>query len=170
MDSRRSLLVLGTGFILWALLAPRRGRAGSGDLLSCSFCGKHQNEVQKLIHGQGGVLICDDCIDRVHTVLAATHKTVSTPIATIQYVSDENREVRCSFCTKRRYKVQSMAAVGKARICNRCLEGCDYLAHRRDTLWLAQHHPAGRKKRIMSLAASVADTLYGSDTRGDTRG
>ena len=147
---------------------PQHFRARTRELMSCAFCGNHQNEVKQLIHGPG-IRICDDCIDRVHTVLA-THKTAGTPIGTIQYVSDENREAQCSFCRKRRYKVQSMAATDKARICSRCLEGCDYLAHRRDAWWLAQHHVTGRKKRIMSLAGSVVDTLYGSDARDDTRG
>ncbi|RYZ85438.1 MAG: ATP-dependent Clp protease ATP-binding subunit ClpX, partial [Proteobacteria bacterium] len=31
-------------------------------LLRCSFCGKSQNEVKKLIAGPG-VYICDECIE-----------------------------------------------------------------------------------------------------------
>ncbi|MDN4487539.1 ATP-dependent Clp protease ATP-binding subunit ClpX [Demequina sp. SYSU T00039] len=34
--------------------------ADSGDLLKCSFCGKTQKQVRKLIAG-GGVYICDEC-------------------------------------------------------------------------------------------------------------
>lgn len=37
-------------------------REGSSSLLRCSFCGKSQNEVKKLIAGPG-VYICDECID-----------------------------------------------------------------------------------------------------------
>ena len=37
-------------------------REGSSGLLRCSFCGKSQNEVKKLIAGPG-VYICDECID-----------------------------------------------------------------------------------------------------------
>jgi hypothetical protein len=102
----------------------RGGRAGTGELLSCSFCGKHQKQVKKLIAGPG-VFICDGCIDRVHTVLAATDKTASTPIATIQHVSGESREAQCSFCGKRRHQVEAMAATSEARICNECLGLCD---------------------------------------------
>ena len=32
------------------------------DVLHCSFCGKSQNEVKKLVAGRG-VYICDECID-----------------------------------------------------------------------------------------------------------
>jgi ATP-dependent Clp protease ATP-binding subunit ClpX len=28
----------------------------------CSFCGKRRDQVKKLIAGQGGVFICDDCV------------------------------------------------------------------------------------------------------------
>ena len=39
-------------------------RIGDGaDLLKCSFCGKSQKQVKKLIAGPG-VYICNDCIDR----------------------------------------------------------------------------------------------------------
>jgi hypothetical protein len=102
----------------------RGGWAGSGELLSCSFCGKHQKEVKKLIAGPD-VYICDRCIDRVHTVLAAAGKTGSTPIATIRQVSDEARDEWCSFCGKGRHQVEAMAAAGDARICNECLGLCD---------------------------------------------
>src|SRR5690625_7719050 len=38
-------------------------RVGEGaDLLKCSFCGKSQKQVVKLIAGPG-VYICDECID-----------------------------------------------------------------------------------------------------------
>ncbi|MFC0626742.1 ATP-dependent Clp protease ATP-binding subunit ClpX [Kribbella deserti] len=33
------------------------------DLLKCSFCGKSQKQVRKLIAGPAGVYICDECVD-----------------------------------------------------------------------------------------------------------
>ncbi len=33
------------------------------DKVRCSFCGKTQNQVRKLIAGPGGVYICDDCVE-----------------------------------------------------------------------------------------------------------
>ena len=102
----------------------RGGRAGSGELLSCSFCGKHQKQVEKLIAGPDAY-ICDRCVGRVNTVLAAAGQTASTPIATIRQVSDEGRDERCSFCGKGRGQVEAMAAAGNARICNECLDLCD---------------------------------------------
>ncbi|WP_328991991.1 ATP-dependent Clp protease ATP-binding subunit ClpX [Kribbella sp. NBC_01245] len=33
------------------------------DLLRCSFCGKSQKQVRKLIAGPAGVYICDECVD-----------------------------------------------------------------------------------------------------------
>ena len=35
----------------------------SDDEIKCSFCGKHQGQVRKLIAGPTGVYICDECVD-----------------------------------------------------------------------------------------------------------
>jgi ATP-dependent Clp protease ATP-binding subunit ClpX len=53
-----------------------RGRGGTavarigetGDLLKCSFCGKSQKQVKKLIAGPG-VYICDECIDLCNEII-----------------------------------------------------------------------------------------------------
>ncbi|HEY8471420.1 MAG TPA: ATP-dependent Clp protease ATP-binding subunit ClpX [Natronosporangium sp.] len=45
---------------------PRIG--DGGDLLKCSFCGKSQKQVKKLIAGPG-VYICDECIDLCNEIL-----------------------------------------------------------------------------------------------------
>ena len=51
----------------------------SGDLLKCSFCGKSQKQVKKLIAGPG-VYICDECIDLCNEIIeeefAETPETV----------------------------------------------------------------------------------------------
>jgi ATP-dependent Clp protease ATP-binding subunit ClpX len=39
-----------------------------GDLLHCSFCGKRQNQVFKLVAGPG-VYICDECIDLCNQII-----------------------------------------------------------------------------------------------------
>lgn len=31
--------------------------------LKCSFCGKYQDQVKRLIAGPGGVYICDECVE-----------------------------------------------------------------------------------------------------------
>ncbi len=40
------------------------GRRALGNLLRCSFCGKSEHDVRKLIAGGGNtVLICDECVE-----------------------------------------------------------------------------------------------------------
>src|SRR5947199_9050306 len=39
-----------------------------GDLLKCSFCGKSQKQVKKLIAGPG-VYICDECINLCNEII-----------------------------------------------------------------------------------------------------
>lgn len=40
----------------------------SADLLKCSFCGKSQKQVKKLIAG-GGVYICNECIELCNEII-----------------------------------------------------------------------------------------------------
>src|SRR6187399_2669081 len=43
-------------------------KCGDSDLLKCSFCGKSQKQVKKLIAGPG-VYICDECIDLCNEII-----------------------------------------------------------------------------------------------------
>lgn len=47
--------------------------------LYCSFCGKAQSEVQKLIIGPNGVFICEACVDECNKIMAKEGK-VAKPI------------------------------------------------------------------------------------------
>ena len=49
----------------------------SGDLLKCSFCGKTQKQVKKLIAGPG-VYICDECIDLCNEIIIEELTETST--------------------------------------------------------------------------------------------
>jgi hypothetical protein len=42
--------------------------APPGELL-CSFCGKRQREVNKVIAGAGGIVICDECVDLCNEII-----------------------------------------------------------------------------------------------------
>ena len=48
---------------------PKHGKSGDGDrLLYCSFCGKSQHEVRKLIAGPS-VFICDECVELCNDII-----------------------------------------------------------------------------------------------------
>jgi ATP-dependent Clp protease ATP-binding subunit ClpX len=47
----------------------RQSRSGdSGKILYCSFCGKSQHEVRKLIAGPS-VFICDECVELCNDII-----------------------------------------------------------------------------------------------------
>lgn len=46
----------------------KRIKDGAGKLLNCSFCGKSQHEVQKLIAGPS-VYICDECVGLCNDII-----------------------------------------------------------------------------------------------------
>lgn len=97
---------------------------GPGGFLACSFCGKSQKQVKKLIAGPGAY-ICDGCVGGAHVVMAEPGRTISTPIAEIQLAGDEGRDEQCSFCRKPRHQVAAMASTADVRICGECLGLCD---------------------------------------------
>ncbi|MCA1703404.1 MAG: hypothetical protein LC808_09140 [Actinobacteria bacterium] len=113
----------------------RKGRDKSDQARHCSFCGREQQSVKKLVAGPG-VFICEQCI-AVVTGVVATGQPVTTPIATIEGVDVEAMRQRCSFCGKRRHEVAELARArgtagesakrkfsGDVHICGECLNLC----------------------------------------------
>ena len=44
------------------------GKGGEGKLIYCSFCGKSQHEVRKLIAGPS-VFVCDECVELCNDII-----------------------------------------------------------------------------------------------------
>jgi hypothetical protein len=123
----------------WVRVRDGRGRGGGGDpQLECTFCGKPQKQVRKLIAGPG-VFICNGCIALAGNVLGSGH-AARTELGSIIAVPAEGTPARCSFCGKDRAQAPGQAAQapglaglpagagGKpgdyAAICSECLELC----------------------------------------------
>ena len=54
----------------------RKGEGDNGKLLYCSFCGKSQHEVRKLIAGPS-VYICDECVDLCNDIIREEIREIS---------------------------------------------------------------------------------------------
>src|SRR5499427_4955004 len=48
----------------------------------CSFCGKSQDQVQRLIAGPGGVYICDECVDLCREIIEEEQSTSKPRVTT----------------------------------------------------------------------------------------
>jgi ATP-dependent Clp protease ATP-binding subunit ClpX len=55
-------------------------KSGNSDQLTCSFCGKAQEEVKKLIAGPA-VYICDECIELCKDIIAEEAQLDETPLS-----------------------------------------------------------------------------------------
>ena len=55
-------------------------KSGHGDQLTCSFCGKAQEEVKKLIAGPA-VYICDECIELCKDIIAEEAQLDESPLS-----------------------------------------------------------------------------------------
>jgi hypothetical protein len=106
------------------------------DKLACSFCGRPQKQVRKLIAGAGAA-ICETCADKARQVLD-TGKVAATPVSSIRPVPLPAKDgapalagaaARCSFCGKDRRQVDGLAlAAGTTTagvtICTECVALC----------------------------------------------
>jgi hypothetical protein len=111
---------------------PVRGRARV-PLLVCSFCGKPQTKVRKLIAGPG-VYICNGCVDLAGGVISSG-RAARTELGPIDSVPGQQTRERCNFCGKTRDQVAGLARIaaeqplvgkpsGIADICSECLALC----------------------------------------------
>jgi ATP-dependent protease Clp ATPase subunit len=80
-----------------------------GDLLRCSFCDRHQQQVAKLIAGPN-VYICNDCVTLVRGWEPLPHPGRS-----------------CSFCGKWSPREAPTTGRGAVAICEECLDLCDQI-------------------------------------------
>ena len=68
------------------------GRKSTGDkLLYCSFCGKSQHEVRKLIAGPS-VFICDECIELCNDIIREEGAGGEAARADTQQAADAARD------------------------------------------------------------------------------
>lgn len=87
----------------------------------CSFCGKDQDQVRRLIAGPGGVYVCDECIDGVGKEGSEQARASST----LGNSESASRENQCSFCGRRADQVQYLYEGPKGvRICSECIDLC----------------------------------------------
>lgn len=97
---------------------------------ACSFCGKPAQGmgIGRFIAGNGGIGICADCVGKASRVLE-TGKAEATPVSAVKPVSADVTAATCSFCTKRRDRVDGLALAGgtdagAVTICTECLALC----------------------------------------------
>ena len=97
--------------------------------LSCSFCGKHQREVRKIIAGPT-VYICDECIKLCNVILGEEVER-EQPAPEARPPSPERGEKKpnqvlcCSFCGKSHREVRKLIAGPTVYICDECIGLCN---------------------------------------------
>ena len=98
-------------------------------LLHCTFCGKDQKRVKKLIAGPS-VYICDGCVTLAKSVIS-TGEPSTTAIAELAAGPEDEPRTQCSFCGKRRDQVAGLVVSSvlterkaPATTCTECLGLC----------------------------------------------
>jgi ATP-dependent protease Clp ATPase subunit len=79
----------------------------------CSFCGKDQDQVRRLIAGPKGAYVCNECV--AHFITDDSTQNQQQLPAT----------QRCSFCGKPQKEVERLVlAPGDVAICDECIDLC----------------------------------------------
>ena len=52
----------------------------SNDTIFCSFCGRLRQEVNKLIEGPDGIMICDECVEMCHRIISEDEISIEEEI------------------------------------------------------------------------------------------
>ena len=98
-------------------------------LLVCTFCGRHQKQVKKLIAGPS-VYICNRCVDLANDVIN-DGQPVTTQVAVLSAGPEQDPRAQCSFCGKRRDQVAGLVVSSAqtsrntaATTCNECVDLC----------------------------------------------
>jgi hypothetical protein len=111
--------------------ADSAGRRPGPPRLACSFCGKQQLEVRKLIAGPG-VFICDPCVALAENVISSGDPA-ETELGTMNALAEHATRPKCSFCGKDRRQAAGLAVMpevalertsASAAICSECVVLC----------------------------------------------
>src|SRR3990172_5073387 len=63
-----------------------KGKGNSRTTYTCSFCGKNQDQVRRLIAGPGAVYICDECVELCREIIQEDKASPSRPKVPLQRV------------------------------------------------------------------------------------
>jgi hypothetical protein len=99
----------------------KSGRKPRGDM-ACSFCGRTDAEVTKLIAGPG-IFICDGCVALVRRAVdeSTPQETARTTINPLP----DGSQLKCSFCGKPASRTSAMAEGERLSMCGECIQLCE---------------------------------------------
>jgi len=114
---------------MWPFRRPRAEKPGerpkvdeSGKTYTCSFCGKSQDEVRKLIAGPT-VYICDECIDLCNDIIAEEVEEEAQLEGAVSPVASLNAPTWCGVCHLPK-SAEAIVAVSELGffVCRRCID------------------------------------------------
>ena len=90
---------------------------------TCSFCGKHEDEVQGLVPGQS-TIICNECFDLCRDVLSDELESEKNAGSWQRRLQLDRPLISCSFCGRGEAEVHRLIVGVKVCICDECVRRC----------------------------------------------
>jgi hypothetical protein len=100
---------------------PGKDEPAAGQKLICSFCGKGQDQVRKLIAGPS-VYICDECVDLCNDVLEGECEHETPAGGTPQQSTIFDLDVCCTLCHLPKPREELVAVPDRGFICAVCID------------------------------------------------
>lgn len=128
--------------------------------LSCSYCGKSQREVRKLIAGPT-VSICDECVKLCNDIIAdekdSKRPAESHPLPEKKERAKVSVTPRCSFCGKEQHEVQTLIAGPSVYVCDECVGLCNDIIADEIERWETARALKALPEGFRSLIAGILD-------------
>ncbi len=104
---------------------------GANPKLICSFCGKDQDQVRKLIAGPS-VYICDECVDLCNDILEGECEHDTPAGQAPQQRTIFNLDASCALCHLPKSIGELLAVPDRGFICTVCLDAVKGAAEERE--------------------------------------
>jgi hypothetical protein len=89
--------------------------------LHCSFCGKSQDEIRKLIAGPDEIYICDECVDLCNDIIAEECDQ-EEPEAGARSIPSLDPSAWCRACRLPKLADEVVAVPDVGWVCQRCID------------------------------------------------
>ena len=119
----------------------------------CSFCGKGQEEVRRLIAGPGAVYICDECVELCREIIDEEEAPAAKRVPSISRIPTPKTHLRAAQPVRHRPGARQEDALRRRLQPLQAHQRRD--AGRRRRRAAEEQHPAGRPDRLRQDAAGA---------------
>jgi hypothetical protein len=119
------------GSMLWRKKTQQHNPSQQHNVLRCSFCNKHKNDVQQLVAGppmlirneRVDLFICNECVDVCNAILGDYDRLSKGPVQTSEEPLSWPNAIRCALCRGELRSGEGIIITGnRGTLCIECVK------------------------------------------------